>query len=229
MGEAWRGPCVHWVATDERGRLTRVKITDPSFLNWPGLTHAVPGNIIPDFPVINKSFNLSHGERSVGRLPRMFKIIVDSLRTGILTEPRPFDVRPPFGFPVIDFPKCTGCEECARACPTGAIHTGAAGPGQRTLSLSYATCIQCRACVEACPEKAVSGGRCRSRGIQPRAVAADASFDVNTATGACTFRQMEMQAGPSLDESAATLRDRIRGRLGRSLHVRQVDAGLQRL
>jgi Ni,Fe-hydrogenase III large subunit/Ni,Fe-hydrogenase III component G len=58
--EAWRGPCVHWVATDERGRLTRVKVTDPSFLNWPGLVQAVPGNIIPDFPVINKSFNLSY-------------------------------------------------------------------------------------------------------------------------------------------------------------------------
>ena len=58
--EAWRGPCVHWVATDGRGKLTRVKITDPSFLNWPGLAHAVPGNIIPDFPVINKSFNLSY-------------------------------------------------------------------------------------------------------------------------------------------------------------------------
>ncbi len=58
--EAWRGPCTHWVATDERGRITRVKITDPSFLNWPGLIQAVPGNIIPDFPVINKSFNLSY-------------------------------------------------------------------------------------------------------------------------------------------------------------------------
>ena len=58
--EAWRGPCTHWVATDERGELTRVKVTDPSFLNWPGLMHAVPGNIIPDFPVINKSFNLSY-------------------------------------------------------------------------------------------------------------------------------------------------------------------------
>jgi Ni,Fe-hydrogenase III large subunit/Ni,Fe-hydrogenase III component G len=58
--EAWRGPCVHWVATDKRGRLARVKVTDPSFLNWPGLIHAVPGNIIPDFPVINKSFNLSY-------------------------------------------------------------------------------------------------------------------------------------------------------------------------
>ena len=58
--EAWRGPCTHWVATDERGELDRVKVTDPSFLNWPGLIHAVPGNIIPDFPVINKSFNLSY-------------------------------------------------------------------------------------------------------------------------------------------------------------------------
>jgi len=58
--EAWRGPCTHWVATDARGDLTRVKVTDPSFLNWPALVHAVPGNIIPDFPVINKSFNLSY-------------------------------------------------------------------------------------------------------------------------------------------------------------------------
>ena len=58
--EAWRGPCTHWVATNDRGGLARVKITDPSFLNWPGLVHAVPGNIVPDFPVINKSFNLSY-------------------------------------------------------------------------------------------------------------------------------------------------------------------------
>ena len=58
--EAWRGPCTHWVATDERGDIARVKVTDPSFLNWPGLAQAVPGNIVPDFPVINKSFNLSY-------------------------------------------------------------------------------------------------------------------------------------------------------------------------
>lgn len=58
--EAWRGPITHWVATDESGDIARVKVTDPSFLNWPALVHAVPGNIIPDFPVINKSFNLSY-------------------------------------------------------------------------------------------------------------------------------------------------------------------------
>jgi Ni,Fe-hydrogenase III large subunit/Ni,Fe-hydrogenase III component G len=58
--EAWRGPCTHWVATDEEGNIARVKVTDPSFLNWPGIVQAAPGNIIPDFPVINKSFNFSY-------------------------------------------------------------------------------------------------------------------------------------------------------------------------
>jgi Ni,Fe-hydrogenase III large subunit len=58
--EGWRGPCVHWLSTDDRGQVSRAKITDPSSLNWPGLVHAVPGSIVPDFPVINKSFNLSY-------------------------------------------------------------------------------------------------------------------------------------------------------------------------
>jgi Ni,Fe-hydrogenase III large subunit/Ni,Fe-hydrogenase III component G len=58
--EAWRGECLHWIQTDARGQITRAKITDPSFKNWPGLAQAVPGNILPDFPVINKSFNLSY-------------------------------------------------------------------------------------------------------------------------------------------------------------------------
>lgn len=58
--EGWRGGCLHWVETDALGGLARVKVTDPSFANWPGLVQAVPGNILPDFPVINKSFNLSY-------------------------------------------------------------------------------------------------------------------------------------------------------------------------
>lgn len=156
----------------------------------------------------------------------MFKIIVDSLKTGILTEARPFDLRPSFGFPVIDFPRCTLCEECARACPTGAIHLDAAGPGRRTLSLSYASCIQCRACADACPEQSVSPGREHEVAAYTREhLQQSALFDVDDAGGPCTFRELQTQPGPSLEESAARLRDRIRGRLGRSLHVRQVDAG----
>ena len=97
---------------------------------------------------------------------------------------------------------------------------------QKSLSLSYAACIQCRECVTGCPEEAVSvstgvevaaytreqlARRRRSRSIPKPAEA--------------SFRQEEVQPGASLAESAARLRERIRGRLGRSLHVRQVDAG----
>lgn len=58
--EGWRGPVLYWIALDEGGKISRCKVTDPSFHNWPGLTYAVLGNIIPDFPLCNKSFNLSY-------------------------------------------------------------------------------------------------------------------------------------------------------------------------
>jgi Ni,Fe-hydrogenase III large subunit len=58
--EGWRGAIVHWVMGDGGGRLRRVKVVDPSFLNWPALSRAVIDNIVPDFPLCNKSFNLSY-------------------------------------------------------------------------------------------------------------------------------------------------------------------------
>jgi Ni,Fe-hydrogenase III large subunit len=58
--EGWRGEILHWVLTGTNGNLARCKIKDPSLNNWPALPEAVQGNIIPDFPVINKSFNLSY-------------------------------------------------------------------------------------------------------------------------------------------------------------------------
>jgi len=58
--EGWRGTIVHRVEVDGRGRLTRVKIVDPSWFNWPALPLALAGTIVPDFPVTNKSFNLSY-------------------------------------------------------------------------------------------------------------------------------------------------------------------------
>jgi Ni,Fe-hydrogenase III large subunit/Ni,Fe-hydrogenase III component G len=58
--EGWRGRIVHWVMTGDDGRLHRVKILDPSFLNWPALSQALVGNIVPDFPLCNKSFNQSY-------------------------------------------------------------------------------------------------------------------------------------------------------------------------
>jgi Ni,Fe-hydrogenase III large subunit/Ni,Fe-hydrogenase III component G len=58
--EGWRGEIFHWIRTAADGRLARCKIKDPSLQNWPALSEAILGNIIPDFPVINKSFNLSY-------------------------------------------------------------------------------------------------------------------------------------------------------------------------
>jgi Ni,Fe-hydrogenase III large subunit len=46
--------------TDAAGRFRRYKITDPSFHNWTGLALALRGTAISDFPICNKSFNLSY-------------------------------------------------------------------------------------------------------------------------------------------------------------------------
>lgn len=58
--EGWRGAIVHWVMADDRGRMFRVKVKDSSFVNWPALSYALLKNIVPDFPLCNKSFNQSY-------------------------------------------------------------------------------------------------------------------------------------------------------------------------
>jgi len=58
--EGWRGPIWHWVLAGDADSLARVKVVDPSFRNWAALEYAVLNNIVPDFPLCNKSFNLSY-------------------------------------------------------------------------------------------------------------------------------------------------------------------------
>ena len=58
--EGWRGSIVHRVEVDSSGTITRCKIVDPSFFNWPALSVALADTIVPDFPLANKSFNLSY-------------------------------------------------------------------------------------------------------------------------------------------------------------------------
>jgi Ni,Fe-hydrogenase III large subunit len=58
--EGWRGEIVHVAITDAQGGIRRHKVTDPSFRNWPALAAAMPGNEMSDFPLCNKSFNLSY-------------------------------------------------------------------------------------------------------------------------------------------------------------------------
>ncbi|MEA5457111.1 NADH-quinone oxidoreductase subunit C [Sinomonas sp. JGH33] len=63
IAEGWRGTIVHRVEIaldDGEARTSRVKIVDPSFMNWPALPVAMADTIVPDFPLANKSFNLSY-------------------------------------------------------------------------------------------------------------------------------------------------------------------------
>ena len=60
MVEGWRGEICHVAATDQEGRFEFYKIIDPSFHNWFGLALALRNQQISDFPLCNKSFNLSY-------------------------------------------------------------------------------------------------------------------------------------------------------------------------
>ena len=58
--EGWRGEICHVAITDDTGRFATYKVVDPSFHNWSAVAAALPGNQISDFPLCNKSFNLSY-------------------------------------------------------------------------------------------------------------------------------------------------------------------------
>jgi Ni,Fe-hydrogenase III small subunit len=94
------------------------------------------------------------------------------------------------------------------------------------VSLAYGQCISCRECLPACPESAITIGALEGLVAYTRdQLTRRASFERDPATGRAAFRREETAPGPSLAESAERLAARLRGRLGRSLHVRQVDAG----
>ena len=58
--EGWRGEICHAAITDDTGRFLRYKVKDPSFHNWSGLALSLRNQQISDFPLCNKSFNLSY-------------------------------------------------------------------------------------------------------------------------------------------------------------------------
>jgi Ni,Fe-hydrogenase III large subunit len=60
LTEGWRGEIAHVAITDNCGRFARYKVVDPSFRNWMGLATALRNQQISDFPLCNKSFNLSY-------------------------------------------------------------------------------------------------------------------------------------------------------------------------
>ncbi len=162
----------------------------------------------------------------------MFRILARSARTGIVTRRHPFAPVPPGegaaapgGLPALDASRCTACGDCVKACPTGALQAAPESTSRRTVSLSYGQCVACGDCLPACPERAlVPGGESDLVAYTRAQLTHRASFDLSP-DGHATFAGEANLPGPSPAESADALRARLRGRLGRSLHVRQVDAG----
>jgi len=60
MVEGWRGEIIYFVMTNDKGEINRVALRDPSFINWNLVGYSGLNNIVPDFPLINKSYNLSY-------------------------------------------------------------------------------------------------------------------------------------------------------------------------
>ena len=58
--EGWRGEIITWVQSGPKGEVNRCMVRDPSSVNWLGLEQCIHGNIVPDFPLCNKSFNQSY-------------------------------------------------------------------------------------------------------------------------------------------------------------------------
>jgi Ni,Fe-hydrogenase III large subunit len=58
--EGWRGEIVTYVRFGEAGSIARFHPRDPSWFTWPALERLIHGNIVPDFPVCNKSVNASY-------------------------------------------------------------------------------------------------------------------------------------------------------------------------
>lgn len=58
--ESSLGENVHWLMTGPNNSIYRYRVRSAAYSNWPAVAQAVPGNIVPDFPIINKSFELCY-------------------------------------------------------------------------------------------------------------------------------------------------------------------------
>ena len=164
----------------------------------------------------------------------MFKILRQSIRTGVVTRPYPDESSgPPPGFrgkPVIDFARCTACGRCADACPTGAITLRDADDkeGQKLLSLSYGSCIFCGACEDACPDAISLTREYRLATGRKDALTVEALYKEEA--GKMQFVRITAQetvgeTARGLEDIGAEFRSRIHELFGRSLQIREVDAG----
>lgn len=166
----------------------------------------------------------------------MLRILKESVSRGVVTSSFPEhmpELPEEFrGTPVIDFARCVACDRCAGSCPTGAItlRTPVGGPGdpanERQLSISYGDCIFCGECAVACPE-CISISPDVFLATPDKAALSLCGRYVSEGDG---YRFVGMtgptvSAEQSVESIGKRVNDRIRDIFGRSLHIREVDAG----
>ncbi len=160
----------------------------------------------------------------------MLNIIRRLMNDGVVTNDYPRIVaEPPDGFlgrPVIDFERCTTCDLCAEACPTGAISIIQSN-NEKVLSLNYGDCIFCGECAVACPDAVRMTKEFQLATTTKENLVTRARYKED-GQGVFRFSGMVNAPGPndrSMEEIGNQLKEKIHKLLGRSLHIREVDAG----
>ena len=163
----------------------------------------------------------------------MLKIVKQALTGSIATSSFPMaGGEPPDGFrgkPVIDFARCTACDICAEACPTSAITVRAKenDPSARVVSINYGECIFCGECEAACPD-AIRLTKEFQLAVADKAALTVSALFHRRSDG--SYRVADLpESAPEVEDPVeklgSELRRKVRELFGRSLHIREVDAG----
>ncbi|MHB8520267.1 MAG: NADH-quinone oxidoreductase subunit NuoB [Limisphaerales bacterium] len=160
----------------------------------------------------------------------MFDILRKSLATGIATTTYPHTPAEVSslarGRPVIDFANWKDARPAAAVCPTGAIDC-AGNPDERSVTLDLGRCIFCGLCAAADPAIRMTPA-CELATTRREALRQTACYRLKPdGTHRALVAAPPVSAGPDarLDETGRALKARIHQALGRSLHIREVDAG----
>ncbi|MGA9118893.1 MAG: NADH-quinone oxidoreductase subunit NuoB [Bacteroidota bacterium] len=163
----------------------------------------------------------------------MLRILKQALISGPVTNSYPAVIaEPPDGFrgrPVIDFERCTACGKCADACPTEAITARAneTNADEKIVSINYGDCIFCGECETACPTAIHLTKEFQLAVAEKSKLVTSARYthggdDGFHFAGLLTETTVAVE---SLESIGQTLKEKTATLFGRSLHIREVDAG----
>jgi Ni,Fe-hydrogenase III small subunit/formate hydrogenlyase subunit 6/NADH:ubiquinone oxidoreductase subunit I len=163
----------------------------------------------------------------------MLRIIKQALTGGVATNAYPAVVAdPPEGFrgkPSIDFALCTACDACAAACPTSAIavSAGAQKQHEKIVSVNYGDCIFCGECEAVCPG-AIRLTKEFQLAVPDKSQLLTRALYRRENDGEYRFGEILAETpshARTAEEIGRALRKKADDLFGRSLHIREVDAG----